>query len=349
MAEITSQEKEIASLRRNELSKGVFMEKKYKALNSKANSNKEKNDLLEDYLFYLRTEKGLSANTCVNYSRDITIFTEFLRSRSLDILHCTPSDIITFILTQKEQGRSAASLARYLAAIRGFYGFLLQEDKLKADPTLYINTPKQDQKLPYVISENKLIEAINNDEEQKFLSIRDRAIVEVLYGCGLRVSELIGLSLNDISFNMGYIRCRGKGNKERIVPLGEPAVLLLQEYISSSRPLILARNSKPTAEVRNTMFLNSSGKPISRQGIWLILKKWAKRNGLDINVYPHLMRHSFATHLLDNGADLRSVQEMLGHADIATTQIYTHLSRKRILDVFRKHHPRASHGGKKDD
>lgn len=309
---------------------------------------KIKDELLEDYFYHLRAEKGLAVNTCVNYQRDLSKFYVFLQSRSLRILDCSTSDILLFILCQKEKGQSARSIARYLAAIRGLYGYLLQEDKLAVDPSAFISTPKLDQKLPHVISENKLTEALTKAGDDQVLLKRDKAIVEVLYGSGLRVSELINLSLNDVSFNLGYIRCRGKGNKERIVPVGEPGIIIMEKYVSSARQLLLARNPKPTIEDRNTLFLNARGKRLTRQGIWQILRKWAKKNGLETNIYPHLLRHSFATHLLDNGADLRSVQEMLGHTDISTTQIYTHLSRKRILEVFRKAHPRAKQGGRKD-
>lgn len=307
-----------------------------------------KDELLEDYLYHLRTEKGLASNTCVNYSRDLAKFYDYLQSKAVSIINCSTSDILGFILKEKEKGQAARTLARYIATLRGLYGYLLLEDKLTIDPTAFINTPKLEQKLPHVISENRLNEAITKDREHQLLISRDKAIVEVLYGSGLRVSELIRLSLNDVSFNLGYLRCRGKGNKERIVPVGEPGVIVMEDYISSSRQILLARNQKPSTKDRNTLFLNSRGKPLSRQGVWQILKKWARRNGLGMNIYPHLLRHSFATHLLDNGADLRSVQEMLGHADISTTQIYTHLSRKRILEVFRKAHPRAKQGGKKD-
>lgn len=308
-------------------------------------ANKE---LIEDYLYHLRAERGLAVNTCANYWRDLDKLNEYLHTKSVSFLECNTSDLQSFILREKEKGRSARTIARYLAAIKGFYAYLLQEDKLELDPTTFLNTPKLEQKLPAVLAEKTLNEAIAKDKDRRLLEIRDKAIVEVLYGSGLRVSELIRLSLNDVSLELGYIRCRGKGHKERIVPVGEPAILIIKDYLSFTRPILLARNPKPLALVKSTMFLNSRGQPLSRQGIWLILKKWAKDYNLQHNIYPHLLRHSFATHLLDNGADLRSVQEMLGHADISTTQIYTHLSRKRILEVFQKSHPRARQGGKKD-
>ncbi|UWG98698.1 site-specific tyrosine recombinase XerD [Dehalobacter sp. DCM] len=305
--------------------------------------------LLEDYLYHLQVERGLSGNTCSNYKRDLSKFYYFLQDKRKTILDCTTSDLMDFILAERKNGQSARTLARYTAALRGLYKYLIEEDKRSDNPTIYLPAPKLEQKLPKVISENNLKQAIERHGEEKQFFRRDRAIVEVLYGSGLRVSELTGLSLNDISYSLGYIRCRGKGNKERIVPLGDPGIRVLKDYTENTRFLLLDRNPKPGAEDKNTLFLNSRGKPLSRQGVWQILKNWAKTNDLRADIYPHLLRHSFATHLLDNGADLRSVQEMLGHADISTTQIYTHLTKKHLLDVFRKAHPRAKQGGNTHD
>ncbi len=303
--------------------------------------SKENEQLIEEYLNYLRIERGLSANTCRSYRRDLYKFLDFLKQSNNCITTCNTSVLLAFVISFKELGHSSKSVARYTAALRGFFGFLVQEDKRSDNPTIYLNSPKMEQNLPNVLSENILTEVMTRDSDQSPLTNRDKAIIEILYGCGLRVSELIKVSLNDISFELGYLRCKGKGDKERIVPVGEPALAVLGEYIIKSRQMILAQNKKPRAEDRNTLFLNSRGRPLSRQAIWQILKKWAKKHGLDNNIYPHILRHSFATHLLENGADLRSVQEMLGHADISTTQIYTHLSKKRLLEVFRKAHPRA--------
>lgn len=185
------------------------------------------------------------------------------------------------------------------------------------------------------IEESTKGESTKEETKNLVLELRDRAILEVLYSCGLRVSELTGLTLKDLSLENAYLRCRGKGNKERIVPLGEPAVQAIQNYLQEARGRLLGKKSS------NLLFLNFRGGGLTRQGVWEILKKWAKKHGIKENVYPHLMRHSFATHMLDHGADLRSVQEMLGHVDISTTQIYTHVSRQHLIEVFRKAHPRA--------
>ncbi len=305
-----------------------------------------KDDLIEEFLYHLKVEKGLAANTCLNYARDLKKFHSFLQTRSKNLMESSTSDILSFMLVEKEKGRSARTLARYSATIKGFYGYLLQEDKITEDPTMFITIPKLDQKLPQVLAETNINNALSGLQPKKDeIRLRDQAIIEVLYGSGLRVSELINLSVNDVSFNLGYLRCRGKGSKERIVPVGQAGLSVINDYLTSSRQTLLLRNHKPSVQDKNTLFLNNRGKRLSRQGVWQILKKWGKINRLNQNIYPHLLRHSFATHLLDNGADLRSVQEMLGHADISTTQIYTHVSRKRILEVFRKAHPRAKQGG----
>ncbi|MEA4902442.1 site-specific tyrosine recombinase XerD [Desulfitobacterium sp.] len=306
------------------------------------------------YLTYLNVERGLSLNTRRSYERDLKKLYSFLKVKSKSFENCDGDDLSLFLLEEKKQGRSARTLARYLATMRGFFSFLLSERVRSDDPTEYLSTPKLEQNLPYVLSEqvmDKLLDSTprsitqdikrendietGNKSKSLALELRDQAILEILYSCGLRVSELTGLSLKDLTLDTGYLRCRGKGDKERIVPLGEPAEQALQNYLHEARGHLLGRQ---TSEF---LFLNSRGGELSRQGVWEILKKRAKRQGIKNNVYPHLMRHSFATHMLDHGADLRSVQEMLGHVDISTTQIYTHVSRQHLIDVFRKSHPRA--------
>lgn len=311
------------------------------------------------YLTYLNVERGLSVNTRRSYERDLKKLHTFLNARTKTFGNCEGNDLFLFLLEEKKQNRSARTLARYLATMRGLFSFLLLERMRSDDPTEYLSTPKREQNLPYVLSENvmdKLLDSSPKDQAKEndleetetsikkkkkgeikvlVLEIRDRAIIEVLYSCGLRVSELTGLALKDLTLENGYLRCRGKGDKERIVPLGEPAVHALQNYVAQAREHLLGKKNS------DVLFLNFRGGGLTRQGIWEILKKWAKKQGIKENVYPHLMRHSFATHMLDHGADLRSVQEMLGHVDISTTQIYTHVSRQHLLDVFRKAHPRA--------
>ncbi|HVJ48413.1 site-specific tyrosine recombinase XerD [Desulfitobacterium sp.] len=309
------------------------------------------------YLTYLNVERGLSVNTRCSYERDLKKLQTFLHARTKNLEDCEGNDLFLFLLKEKKQGRSARTLARYLATIRGLFSFLILERLRLEDPTEYLSTPKLEQNLPYVLSENvmdKLLDSTlenqnrGNDSAEKSLDkeerkenrnlvfeLRDHAILEILYSSGLRVSELAGLTLKDLTLETGYLRCQGKGNKERIVPLGEPAAQALQEYLKEARSQLLGQKTS------GLLFLNFHGGRLTRQGIWEILKKWAKKKGVKENIYPHLMRHSFATHMLNHGADLRSVQEMLGHADISTTQIYTHVSRQHLVEVFRKAHPRA--------
>ncbi len=291
-------------------------------------------DVMEDYLAFLRIEKGLSPNTLKAYERDLRLFASFIARREQDALNCEANDLFLFIYESKRAGKAARSVARYTATLRGFFTFLLAEGLRVDDPTLYLDSPKLEKSLPRVLSEetmDKLLEASAQDD----LGVRNLAMIEVLYGSGLRVSELIGLRIADVSLEIGYLRCLGKGGKERIVPLGEPAAVALQRYLKGPRERLRRKLST------DAIFLNSKGRKLTRQGFWLILKEWAKEHGVEEDIYPHMLRHTFATHLVDHGADLRSVQELLGHADISTTQIYTHLSRKKILEVFRKAHPRA--------
>ena len=290
--------------------------------------------IIHEYLNFLRIERGLAENTLKAYARDLRQMSVFLKGRGKAPLTCEANDLFLFVYQLKSEGKAARSLARQTATLRGFFAYLLNEGLVAEDPTLYLNTPKLDKVLPHVLSEqamDKLLAApVRTD-----LALRNLAMVEVMYGSGLRVSELIELTVRDVALDVGYVRCLGKGGKERIVPLGEPAAAAVAGYLQGPRERL--RRHQPT----EVLFLNAHGKPLTRQGFWLILKDWAKEHGLAQNVFPHMLRHTFATHLLDHGADLRSVQEMLGHADISTTQIYTHLSRKRLLEVFRQAHPRA--------
>lgn len=296
--------------------------------------NNEGSALIQQFLNFLHVERGLSVNTRQAYARDLNELTAFLAGRDTDLAKCEANDLFLFLLQQKKDGKAPRSIARSTATMRGFFNFILTEGVRLDDPTIYMTSPKLNRALPRVLSETTMDKLLSESEETSDLAIRNRAMLEVLYSSGLRVSELISLRLTDVSLDVGFVRCRGKGDKERIVPLGEPAVQALNHYLNGPRQRLAKSNRS------GVLFLNAKGKPMTRQGFWLILKEWAGNHGIEQNVSPHMFRHSFATHLLDHGADLRSVQEMLGHADIATTQIYTHLSRKRLLDVFRQAHPR---------
>lgn len=291
---------------------------------------------LKKYITYLQVERGLSPNTCLAYIRDMKQLTAFLESRERSYQDCDGNDLFLFLHSLKSAGKATRSIARCTATLRGFFGFLAAEGERADDPTVYLSSPKLDKLLPHVLSEQTMDKLLLDTTVEKDLDIRNLAMLEVLYGCGLRVSELINLKIIDVSLDVGYVRCSGKGNKERIVPLGETAKDAVQRYLDGPRERLLRRKQT------DTLFLNALGGPLSRQGFWQILRKWAGQHKIKQKVSPHMLRHSFATHLLDHGADLRFVQEMLGHADISTTQIYTHLTRKRLLEVYRKAHPRAN-------
>jgi len=283
---------------------------------------------------YLNVERGLSENTRQSYERDLRQLIIFLTQRGTDLVRCEANDLFLFLLKWKDNGKAPRSIARGNATLRGFFAFMLEEGRRNDNPSTYLVTPKLNQPLPKVLSEATMDKLLQTGEESD-LAHRDMAMLEVLYSSGLRVSELIGLRLTDVSLSVGYVRCLGKGNKERIIPLGDPAVRAVKLYLYSLRKRLCGKLET------DVLFLNVHGRPLTRQGVVYILKKWAKSHHVDKIISPHMFRHSFATHLLEHGADLRSVQEMLGHADISTTQIYTHLTRKRLLDVFRKSHPRA--------
>ncbi|KLU61395.1 tyrosine recombinase XerD [Peptococcaceae bacterium CEB3] len=294
----------------------------------------EEEMLINNYLNFLKLERGLSENTIAAYRRDLKRLSVFLAGRGEGLLTCEANDLFLLVYHLRSEGKAARSLARATATLRGFFSYLLNEGLRTEDPTLYLNTPKLDKVLPHVLSEqamDKLLTVRSSTD----LDLRNLAMLEVMYGSGLRVSELTNLSVKDVALDVGYVRCLGKGGKERIVPLGECAVQALNTYLRGPRERL--RRGRRT----EVLFLNARGNRLTRQGFWQILKDWAKAHGLEQNVFPHMLRHTFATHLLDHGADLRSVQEMLGHADISTTQIYTHLSRQRLLEVFRRAHPRS--------
>ena len=290
--------------------------------------------LTKQYLTYLHVERGLSENTRQSYERDLRQLLVFLKQRETDFTGCKPNDLFLFFLKWKEEGKAPRSIARGTATLRGFFGFLVDEGKRSDNPSTYLESPKLNQPLPKVLSEATMDKLLLMGEES-FLALRDLAMLEVLYSSGLRVSELIGLHLADVSLDVGYVRCIGKGSKERIIPLGEPAVIAVELYLNGLRKRL---GGKLKSDI---LFLNVHGRPLTRQGMVYILKKWGQTHNLQRTISPHMFRHSFATHLLEHGADLRSVQELLGHADISTTQIYTHLTRKRLLDVFQRAHPRA--------
>lgn len=289
------------------------------------------------FLEYLTVELGLSANTRQAYERDLRLFCKTLGFKNSDALVNVSREQITGYMTQlKERGLAAATIARKLAAIKAFFRFMTAEGYMDANPAEVVEAGTKGIKLPRVLSEDEVVRLLNQPDITTAEGFRDRTMLEVLYATGMRVSELINLTLERVDLNMKYIIAFGKGSKERIVPLGSVAAEFLQQYLEKVRP-------KLTHEDRNTniVFLAFGGHELTRQRFWQIIRAYGRKANINKALTPHILRHSFATHLLDNGADLRSVQELLGHSDISTTQIYTHLTNKRLRDIYAKAHPRA--------
>ncbi|MDW7740161.1 MAG: site-specific tyrosine recombinase XerD [Bacillota bacterium] len=291
---------------------------------------------LGHYSNYLAVEKGLSQNTLESYRRDLKKFITFMhkheKTKPVDI---SRSDLNMFIIELKKNGHATSSISRCIASIRSFFTFLLNEGMIESNPALELETPRIEKKLPRVLTTKEVDDLLSQPIAGKNNGLRDKAMLELLYASGIRVSELVSLNLTDFDPKVGYLRCRGKGMKERIVPIGSVAINSVNEYIKGARSKLLKNNGEIS------LFVNQHGKRMTRQGFWKILKKYARKSNINGEITPHTLRHSFATHLLENGADLRSVQEMLGHSDISTTQIYTQITRKKIREVYDKTHPRA--------
>jgi len=292
-------------------------------------------ELVNRFIDYLRTEKGLSPNTLESYGRDLEQFHQYLRESGGNLLTTSRATVVAYLVWLQKQGRATATVARRLAALRAFYQFMVRENYVPEDPTADLESPKLERKLPRVLTVKEVERLLQQPDGDSPAGMRDRAMLELLYATGIRVSELINLRVDDVNLAMGYVRCVGKGGKERIIPLGSMAVRAVREYYTRSRPHLLAEPNQ------KALFLNHQGKTLTRQGFWKIVKKHARDAHIDKEIAPHTLRHSFATHLLENGADLRSVQEMLGHADISTTQIYTQVTKGRLKEVYARAHPRA--------
>lgn len=295
------------------------------------------NNKIEDFLHFIIVEKGLAENTIVSYRRDLQNYSRYLINveQITSLNNVTRILIMNYLYYLKENGKSRATIARTIASIRSFHQFLLRERITNNDPSVHIETPKLERKLPKVLSFDEVEALLNAPCTSSEFDRRNKAMLELLYATGMRVSELCSLKLQDIHLTMGFIRCIGKGNKERIIPIGKLATKALSTYIEFARP-VLTKKKK-----HDFLFVNHHGESLSRQGFWKILKKVSNDARIEKGLTPHTLRHSFATHLLENGADLRAVQEMLGHADISTTQIYTHVTKLRLKDVYSHFHPRA--------
>lgn len=290
-----------------------------------------------DYLYYLQIERGLSLNTRKSYERDLHKYLLFLEKNKISTFQEIDRYVVTeFLQELHNEKNSSATIIRMISTLRGLHQFLRQERIVDNDPMQHIDSPKKQQHLPSTLSVEEVTRLIETPDTNTVLGIRNRTILEVMYATGLRVSELVELKIGDLHLAMGLLQTLGKGEKERIIPLGDYAIQWIEIYLEKSRPQLSKKNQDETH-----LFLNHHGNSLSRQGIWKNLNKIVRDAGINKTITPHTLRHSFATHLLENGADLRIVQELLGHADISTTQIYTHITKKRMADVYKQHFPRA--------
>lgn len=286
---------------------------------------------------YLLAERGLTPATLEAYRRDLLQHIAYLADREgiQTPAQVARSSLLSFLVWLREAGCAASTVARKESSLRSFYAFLAEQGELSADPAALLESPRLARPLPNVLTQDEVVRLLETPDEESLLGRRDAAMLELAYAAGLRVSELLGLKIEELNLSVGYLRCRGKGGKERIVPVHQVAIDKIRRYLLEDRESYHPRTSQ------RVIFLNRSGKPLSRMGFWKILRKYVAQAGIPRSISPHVLRHSFATHLLENGVDLRSLQEMLGHSDIATTQIYTHVSASRLKEIHARFHPRG--------
>ena len=292
--------------------------------------------LLDQFINYLLVEKGLSKNTIAAYSADLTNYLDFLKKQGTADLKSTDATLVLkHLITLRDRGLGPRSRSRHLVAIRGFYRFLVQEKVLENNPAKMVDLPKVGRKLPEILNVKQVVELLNTPDTSTPIGLRDSAMLELLYAAGLRVSELVQITTTNVNLEACFVRVLGKGSKERVVPIGQAAQKRLDSYLTEGRSALL--KGRPSSY----LFVTRLGKPMTRQGFWKILKYAARKAGISKNITPHTLRHSFASHLLERGADLRSVQVMLGHVDISTTQIYTHVAPEKLKAVHSQYHPRG--------
>ena len=292
-------------------------------------------DGLREFLAALQTERGASPHTLAAYRRDLAGFTAFLARRGRSVGAVRVGDLSEYLAELRRRGLGARSAARHLSAVRGLYRFLLAAGEIRRDPTEHLESPRPPRRLPRTLSIEDVAALVESPDLSAPEGLRDRAMLELLYASGLRASECLALRLEDLNIAAGYVTATGKGNRQRLVPVGAQALKWVERYATTSRPALVKRGDP------GALFVNRYGRPLSRQALWMVIKRAGRRAGVRSAVSPHTLRHSFASHLLERGADLRSVQAMLGHADIATTQIYTHLPSSAVRAMYRKFHPRA--------
>jgi len=294
----------------------------------------DKDNQIDGFLNFLKVEKHLSDNTLESYGRDLRNFSEFLTKQKIDLLkNVTETNVLDFLTALRKRGVGSRSISRFLVSVRSLFRFLIREGDLKDDPTGRIEFPRVGERLPKVLNMEQVDSLLDQPDTKTDLGVRDNAMLQLMYATGMRVSELVSMKLNSLNLDGGYIRVFGKGSKERIVPIGAVASKAVLVYIKEVRDKKRLDNEY--------LFVGKGGDSLTRQAFWNRIKKYAKKADIKVNVTPHILRHSFATHLLDGGADLRSVQTMLGHSDVSTTQIYTHVSPKHLHDLYKKFHPRS--------
>lgn len=292
---------------------------------------------IEDYLRYSQIERGLSENTITAYRQDLYEFLDFIKKEGMTSWPTKAVDIDAFLARQRDLDKATSSISRMISSLRKFYQWLARQDIQKINPMLEIDPPKKEHRLPVALTEEEVTTLLKQPDVDKKLGLRDRALLETMYATGIRVSELINLKLKNLHEDLKLVKVLGKGSKERLIPINEVALSWIKRYEKKVRdPLLLQKNKSS-----EFIFLNNRGEALTRQAVWQIIKRYCKMAGIEKDVTPHTLRHTFATHLLENGADLRVVQEILGHSDISTTQIYTNLTQKHILQVYKKTHPRT--------
>lgn len=294
------------------------------------------NSNIVNFMQYLSKEKELSNNTIESYSRDLRQFDDYLSENNLnDLITVNKTLIITYLMFLQKKGKSVATISRNIASLRCFYQYILNEGLIGKDPTINLQSPKQEKKLPSILTPKEVEILLDQPDLDSSKGLRDKAMLELLYAAGIRVSELIALNVNDVNLSMGYITCSKDLSSERVIPIGNIAINILHIYLNDHRISFVK------GQEEQALFVNYHGRRLTRQGFWKIVKVYTKKAKINKKITPHTLRHSFAAHLLQNGADLKSVQEMLGHSDISTTQIYTLVTKNRIKEVYKKAHPRA--------
>lgn len=289
---------------------------------------------VENFLSFLQNDKKLSENTLQSYNRDIKLYCNYLEQNDIDAIKTSEDDIKTYLNNLKENGKAVSTISRNLASLRSFYQYLHRTKVVAEDPTISLESPKIERKLPKVLTSEQVELLLEQPKCTDLKGYRDKAMLELVYATGIRVTELISLNIDDVDLENKTIRCVGK-NKERIIPMGSLAINALRDYVEKSRNVLIKDDKDPA------LFININGQRLTRQGFWKIIKQYKTQANIDVDITPHTLRHSFAVHLLENGAELRAIQEMLGHSDISSTQVYAQMGQSRIKDVYSKTHPRA--------